>query len=508
MTVDRESHPGRYAGASSPEPAGTHVETTITAGTVVGVAQHGVARFLGIPYAAAPVGAHRFRDPAPAPEWAEPRDARRPGPTAPQTPYPGALGEVLPSVEIPGEEFLNANVWAPARPTANGHPVVFWVHGGAFSRGSNALGVYDGEAFARDGVVLIAVNYRLGAEGFSVLDGVPRNLGLRDLRFALDWAIREAPAFGGDPTRITLMGESAGGTAVAALLAMPGVAERVAGAIIQSGPLEALPAERAGRITRAQAKHLGVPATAAAFAEQTPAQLLEAHSAVSAGSNPVLGGPGFGLVLDPETVPVSPAESLPGLADRVPLLIGTTEEEYRLWFVPGGLITRLTRLHLFLARRKVGVSANAVRLFHAHRPGASAGELLGAIATDVLLRVPALRLAERRRAAGARSFLFEFGWKTPVQHLGAAHSLELGFVFDTLAAPDVRAMTGEFAPQALADEMHAAWVAFAASGDPGWPAWSERHPVRVFGGAGEGLASDLRGDEARAIAPDLSLPAR
>lgn len=507
MTVDRESHQGRYAGSPSPEPVGTHVETTITAGTVVGVAHLGIARFLGVPYAAAPVGEHRFRDPAPAPAWPEPRDARRFGPTAPQTPYPGALGEVLPSVLIPGDEFLNANVWAPARPAAAGHPVVLWIHGGAFSRGSNALGVYDGSAFARDGVVLVSVNYRLGAEGFSVLDGVPRNLGLRDLRFALDWVRTEVAAFGGDPDRITIMGESAGGTAVAALLAMPGVAEQITGAIVQSGPLEAVSSDKAGRMTLAQAKHLGVPATREAFAELTPEQLLDAHTAVSAGTNPVLGGPGFAICIDPETAPAAPATTLPGRADGVPLLIGTTEEEYRLWFVPGGLITKLGRLHLAIARRKVGVSSAAVKLFHAHRPGASWGELLGAIATDVLLRVPALRLAAERLSAGARTYVFEFAWKTPVQALGAAHSLELGFVFDTLAAPDVRAMTGESAPQSVADDMHAAWVAFVKTGDPGWPVWDNRHPVRVFGGVRDGLARDLRGDEARAIAPGLPEPA-
>lgn len=495
-----ETAPPRRRSAPSAE---TTVSATLSTGTVLGRVRAGVARYLGVPYAAAPVGEHRFRAPAPAPAWDRPRDAAQPGPTAPQTPYPGALGELLPSRDIPGDGVLHASIWAPVRPAPGGAPVVLWVHGGALTRGSNALAAYDGTAFARDGVLLVAVNYRLGAEGFSVLEDAPRNLGLLDQRFALDWVRREIAAFGGDPDRITLMGESAGGNTVAALLGMPGVAGLVTGAIIQSGPLSAQPAERAGLVTRRMAKHLGVPATRAAFAAIPAAELLAAQTAVTAGTTPITGGPAFALALDEDSVPEQPAARLPAAAAALPILIGTTAEEYRLWFVPTGLIDRITRLHVAVARRRVGVTGAAVRAYRVNRAGGSWGELLGAIATDVLLRAPALALAEARAAAGAApTFVYEFAWGSPVRDLGAAHSLELGFVFDTLDSPDAAAIAGPGRPQPLADAMHAAWVRFATAGAPGWPRWDGEQLVRVFDGAENPVRPLPRADEWRALLPE------
>lgn len=167
------------------------------------------------------------------------RDATAFGPTPPQRPYEGPIADLLASVSIPGEDILTVNVWAPE--DADGAPVVVWIYGGAFERGTAALTGYDGTTFARDGIVFVSINYRVASEGFSVLEGAPLNLGVADAALALAWVRREVAAFGGDPARITLMGESAGGAIVAALLVRPET--EVAGAIVQSAPLVAYPRE-------------------------------------------------------------------------------------------------------------------------------------------------------------------------------------------------------------------------------------------------------------------------
>jgi para-nitrobenzyl esterase len=177
---------------------------SLSMGEVRGSTADGIDRFLGLPYAAAPIGPHRFALPAPHPGWSGVRDATALGPTAPQAPYGGGIETLLPTVEIPGDEFLNLNVWAPAG--ASALPVMVWVHGGSLSHGANALSGYDGTTFARDGVVYVAINYRLGSEGFSVLDGAPLNLGLADVVAALRWVRSEIAAFGGDPNRVTVFG--------------------------------------------------------------------------------------------------------------------------------------------------------------------------------------------------------------------------------------------------------------------------------------------------------------
>ena len=180
-----------------------------------------------------------------------------------------------------------------------------WIHGGSLAHGSNALNAYNGTTFARDGVVFVAINYRIGVEGFSVLDGADANVGLHDALAAVRWVHREIAAFGGDPTRITLVGQSAGGNVIAALLASGAVDALVAGAIIQSGPPSAQPAKRAGRITNAIAKHLGIPATRDAFLAKTPDELVAAQEAVTAGTTPVTGGLGYAIAIDGDLVPAT-----------------------------------------------------------------------------------------------------------------------------------------------------------------------------------------------------------
>lgn len=503
---------------------GAAPEAVLAAGRVRGAfVADGVARFLGVPYARAPFGALRFRAPEPVEPWEGVRTATEFGPTAPKRPYAPPLDALLPDPAVEGDDCLNVNVWAPWHPEAEpepeveaeaeaeagprtGRPVMVWIHGGSLLHGSNAVPVYDGSAFARDGVVLVSVNYRLGVEGFGVFPDAPANLGLRDQLAALVWVRENIAAFGGDPERVTVFGESAGAISIAALLASPLARGLFRRAVVQSGAPMALPVERARRTTEAVAKRLGVPATAEAFAAVDRERLLTAQTEVTANGSPLTGGGhSFQLVVDGEVLPRDPAEALlaggPGTASgEVDLLLGTTAEEYRLWFVPSGLVERLSPLTLRLALWKTRVPSRTARVYRANRPGARPGEVLGALATDKLLRVPLNRLADARLGSGAagRTYLYEFGWRSPVLGLGACHALELGFVFDTLDTPEARALTGPDAPRALAAAVHAAWVAFAADGDPGWRAWDAERPVLAFGPGRPSLVLAPREDERRA----------
>ncbi|MDI6022583.1 carboxylesterase family protein [Leucobacter sp. UT-8R-CII-1-4] len=449
----------------------THPTTRISTGELIGRSEDGIERFLGVPYAAAPFGERRFRLPEPAVAWSEPRDAAEFGPAAPQSAYPGRLGTILPSIHRPGDDILTANIWAPEG--AESLPVVMWIHGGAFERGGAAIEIYDGTSFAKSGVVFVSINYRLGAEGFSVLEDVPRNLGLEDAAAALRWVHQEIAAFGGDPARITVMGESAGGSLTAALTARADTRPLMAGAIVQSGPTSAEPEAKGAKLSNDLAKRLGVPATRAGFASVTPEAILMARVQQAAGKSVLSGAPSYVLTLDQQSLPITPAQGL--IESEMPLVIGANTQEYRLWFAPEALAA-ISGFKFFLATKAMKISKAAVTAAKQDWPAENHGELLGQLITDRLLRGPAILAARNRQAP---SYVYEFAWRTPKHKLGAAHALELGFTFDALQSDDAK-MMADSAPQQLADLMHADWVSFIKTGAASWTRFAADEQVRIY----------------------------
>jgi len=454
---------------------------TIKDGTLRGTAADGVSAFLGIPYAAPPFGANRMKPPQPARPWDGERDATAFGPTVPKGDYPPPYQPLFPEVSIPGEECLNLNVWTPD-PGAAGLPVLVWVHGGSFMNGSGSVGEYDGSAFARDGVVCVTINYRLAAEGFLFLGDDVANLGLLDQLAALSWVQANIAAFGGDPGRVTVAGESAGAMSVTTLLSMPASAGLFRQAIAQSGAAaHSLTREVALAVGGFLADSLGVPADRESIAAVPLERLVQAASdlvtEVQVNPDPakwgslVLSQLPFAPVIDGSVLPEEPLAQLgAGQGGDVPLLIGTDRDEARLFLVAPGAIGAIDETTLGAGSAGYGLAADGLAVYRANRPQASPGDILAAVGSDWFFRVPAIRVAEARAGAPAPTWMYRFDWPAPAENngFGACHAVEIPYVFGTTGRPALPAQIWPSPSPAVADATHRVWVDFITSGNPGW----------------------------------------
>jgi para-nitrobenzyl esterase len=365
-----------------------------------------------------------------------------------------------------------------------------WIHGGSYRNGSGAVPTYDGTRFARDGVVCVTLNYRLGVDGFLALDDGIANLGLLDQLTALRWVQENIAEFGGDPLRVTIFGESAGGMSVATLLAMPQSVGLFSRAIAQSGAAHyALPMDTAKRMGSYLAEELGVDPTRAAIAAVPLERLTQAQVALRADQvarpdpqrwgETLATGMLFQPTIDGDTLDALPITRIAGGSGaKVDLLVGSNSQEYRFFIVPPGLVDLVTDDYLTAAVAGYGLSVEQALAIYRAAISADArpGDLLAAIVTDRLFRIPAIRMAEARATAPAATYMYEFAWRSPQfnDQLGAGHAVEIAFVFDNLAQPENEPLIGAAPPQPIADAMHAAWVAFARDGvpqAPTLPAW-------------------------------------
>jgi para-nitrobenzyl esterase len=490
------------------------VRATTEYGTVEGVVESGVTFFRNIPFAAPPFGALRFSPPTPPARWDGVRDAAVSGPGAPQ-PSMDAVDEVDAKYFNPasvGEDCLTLEITTPDV-AAERLPVMVWIHGGGYMIGVGSAPGYSGKAFARDGVVHVAINYRLGFDGFVYLGEGTDNLGLRDQVAGLEWVQRNIAAFGGDPDNVTIFGQSGGGVSVMNLMAMPSARGLFARAIAMSGsPVATVDTEEAGRFTRRAAKKLGIAATLEGFRTTTPAQTVEQTlpfafdfvNPLKSGSKAFMVSPYRGVHGTP-TIPDPPlvAAGTPG----VPLLTGTNRNE-TIGFLK--LLGRLDGINPFVAWlfKRLMNANGAVR--KAYRTGprriTNPLALVEAVWTDWGFRIPTLQLVETRikAASSVPTWLYEFHWESPSfpAGLGAFHALEAPFVRDDLATlqalEGAEPWIGPDAPQELADRMHSAWVNFAKTGNPGWAEYDlKTRTTMVFNTESE-VAQDAAAPERQA----------
>ncbi|WP_165969845.1 carboxylesterase/lipase family protein [Nonomuraea terrae] len=351
--------------------------------------------FKGVPCALPPTGARRFRPPEPVAPWDGVRDAGAFGPTAtqPRFPLPAGMEGFYPVVA--GDDCLNLNVWT-GDPGRAGQPVMVWLHGGGFDGGSSVL--YDGGRFARDGVVLVSVNYRLGAEGFLAPGDGLANLALLDQVAALRWVRENVAAFGGDPGNVTVFGQSSGAMCVGALLGMPAARGLFRRAILQSGAGNLVQdPETARHVGDLLAARLGVPFTREALAAVPVERLLDAQTEMMAdlAAHPDPrrwnGEPGARVtawkpVIDAATLPGRPLDLI---GPDVDILIGTNAEEGRLSLVPFGALEAVTEADLATATSLYGLAPERARaVYGAAAPGAGPGDLLALLQRDWWYRIP------------------------------------------------------------------------------------------------------------------------
>lgn len=444
-------------------------------GAVKGRIDAGVRSFLGVPYAAPPVGPLRFRPPEPHPGWEGPRDALAFGPGCPQ------LAEG--SQEYVGDEdCLTLNVWAPDDDAV--HPVMVWFHGGGFVRGASDEPQFDGAALARSqGVVVVTLNYRLGALGYLATpelaaEGASGNFGLRDQIAALEWVKSNIAGFGGDPGRVTIFGESAGGSSVACVLGSPRADGLYHAAIVQSGgdarTLPALGDPDPARDPEALGAEV-VSAVGCDVAEDPLAclRVVSAEALVSAvGEFDLLDPAAIGPVVDGDLLPDQPlARVAAGESPEVPLLVGANAQEFgplpAVLPVPDAAAYQVILTLLFPE-----AAAELLALYPPEEFGGPA-QALAALLGEKTFVCPALAFAD---AAPARAWFYLFAHTLPgeASAQGSFHALEVPYVFGNLDALPFDVASTEADAQVSA-AMQDAWGRFAREGAPGedWPAWAE-----------------------------------
>jgi para-nitrobenzyl esterase len=469
----------------------TETIATTTCGRLQGEADDGVVRFKGIPFAQPPVGPLRYRSPQPPEPWDGVRPALECGPVSLQNPSPmDQLFGMEP--EPASEDCLYLNVCTPAVDDGR-RPVMVWIHGGAFIMGSGSSPLYDGATFCRRGdVVFVSLNYRLGDLGFLALDRIDEryagsgNNAILDQVAALAWVRDNIAGFGGDPGNVTIFGESAGGMSVGTLLVTPAAKGLFHKAIAQSGASRNIMASKvAAEVTddwcnRVQAK--SVDDLLALSAEQ----ILETRAALTVETmsnlDRVLGtdGPPLAMPFQPvDDGTVIPDDGMTlveaGAAAGIPLLIGTNRDEWKLF----GMMDFEEVTDETTAGRVSGLVGDGAGFVAAYRetfPDEDPKTLFGEMATDYAFRIPALRLAEAQAAHRSPVWMYLFDWKSGAFGglLGAAHAMEVPFVFHLVRQPGAEVLLGADAPVELADQMQDAWIAFARTGDPahpGLPAW-------------------------------------
>ncbi|GAC1400865.1 MAG: carboxylesterase/lipase family protein [Ktedonobacteraceae bacterium] len=459
-------------------------------GKIQGTKNEKVTIWKGVPFARPPIGPLRFRAPQPPQAWTGIRQATKFGAISPQASM-GSFGALTGPMN---EDCLTLNIWSPRADDAR-RPVMVWIHGGSFVTGSGSTPWYDGTSFATQGdVVVVTINYRLGALGFLYLAeyageeyATSGNNGLLDQIAALTWVRDNISAFGGDPTNVTVFGESAGAMSIGALLAMPAAHGLFRRAILQSGAAHRVNSSRvAADATQSFLHALELSPHDMGRLLATPVDdILKAQGTLPSSVQ----WRAFSPVIDGVALPKRSIDAIAdGSAAGVDVLVGTNLDEMKLFtiFDPSQQNVNMDLLVQLFGDRAHDVLAT----YTAHQQEAPLSTPWEAFLTDRTFRIPAIRVAEQQARHNASAWMYRFDWTTPVYGgaLGACHALEIPFVFNTLQQPSASILTGgSSAPQSIADGMHTAWITFAhgkdltnVAGLPAWPRYDEEQRATML----------------------------
>ena len=476
---------------------------TTTLGKIKGTQENQLKVFRGIPFAAPPVGDLRWQAPQPHPGWDGVRDASKFGAEAPQD--SSMLDWLMGQADTPpeqAEDCLFLNIWTPA--TAGKRPVMFWIHGGGFTMGSGSQPIYDGQHLAdRGDVVVVTINYRMGALGFlnlKALTGgkIPAtgNEGLLDQVAALEWTRDNISVFGGDPANITIFGESAGGMSVGCLMAMPAAKGLFHKAIPQSGACHSANSPEKGlQVAELALELLGTfdPSALLALPVSAFSELQVNFAKAAVGKNlPGMGA--FRPNVDGTVLPEMPINLVrKGSAAGVAVMTGTCREEWRLFAVIDPARVNMNEQQLqaevaaFFPDTADKVIAKYREWLQSRHKASLPVDVLAAFMTDQVFRIPALRLLEAQ-SEHAMTYSYLFDWPSPLMEgvVGACHAVELGFNWGTY---DKNGSAGFFVGGREADLLSArtmdAWLSFAregvpsSSGLPEWPVYSRDVPATM-----------------------------
>lgn len=455
-------------------------------GGLRGVWQDGVAVFRGVPYAAPPTAERRFAPTAPHPPWSSIRDATHHGPIAPQTPsrLRVAMGDFI---RPQHEDCLTLTLWTPAPDSAR-RPVLVWLHGGAYTTGAASLDWYDGSILSRDGdIVVVGVNYRLGALGFlhypDVCDG---NLGISDQQAALTWIRDHIGAFGGDPACVTVCGQSAGGGSIAQLLLSPSARDLFQRAILQSSPLGEPPnaAERAAQTGKRFLELRGLDRASDALARLRALSATEIlatqRELILSAAKPGAGHLPFAPMLAETLSPTAYLDGIVNGGAGKEILIGGTREEMHGFFAADEAMRSLDEARLADLVTLATGDFSAIDPYRRRRPQGRPMDWFADLLTDRRFLSPSWLLAAGIAKRGGKAWSYRFDWSPPNSPFMACHCIEIPFLFGNWATqwPDAAMLAGGDANEMelLSRRMRRCWINFVRAGDPGhdeippWPA--------------------------------------
>ncbi len=464
-------------------------------GKIQGIIENKLEIFKGIPYAEPPLNELRFVPPIPKKLWTGVLETTKYSPCAFQgyTELEDWVGKYKPE----SEDCLYLNVWTPATDNKK-RPVMFWIHGGAFIMGTGNDPMYSGSLLASRGdLVVVTINYRLGALGFLFVPGTTVNAGSQDQILALKWVKENITLFGGDPENITIFGESAGAYSVLSLCSMPAAKGLFRRVIAQSPPF--IDPTVSDKSTKKILRQLRVKGNILEELRKIPPEKIieEQNELFKSDPTNIMA---FRPMLEPGTWPIHPQTAFEkGDCKNIDLMIGTNLEEAKL-FTAMKMLTKLVSEgekaligYFMLMGVKPEKSKAIIETYKEARKGKLSidpKEIFDAVLTDAMFRVPAMRLLESQRKNQPNTYNYLFKWPTPAMEgkLGCCHALELPFVFGSLDSTFKPFLVINAETKALNEKMMDSWIAFARTGNPNnkavpkWPSYDvKQRATMVFG---------------------------